>query len=303
MFRIKLFSVITLGCLLAVLLLPGCGGGYTAGSFTDDLGRSVRFEKAPERIVSHVPSINETLYALGLEERLAGVSDYCDYPPEAKNKPSVGNYFNPSLEKIVSLEPDLVLTDGHSENVKGLEGLGVPFFTFDPKDIAGIMKDIELLGKLTGTEKKAAEVTAGMRADIAAVAEKVKNAPKPRVLYVIDLTNPALPWTAGPGSFIDTMINLAGGENVAKDAPGAWVELSLETIASADPEVILLPAQHGTAFTPAEDLKNNPVWGRMTAVKNGRVHTVDADPVESTGPRITEGLEQIAASIHPELFK
>lgn len=288
---------------LALVLTSACQPSFQPGSYTDDLGRPVNIAKAPQRIVSHVPSITEMLFALGLGDKVAGRSDYCDYPPEALSKPSVGDYFNPSVEKTVALEPDLVLTDGHSDSVKKLGDLGITFFTIDPKNMDDIFKDMTVLGKMTGTEGKAQEVINGMKKDIAGVTDKVKNSKKVRAFYAIDTSNPALPWTAGPGSFIDSFIQLSGGENIAAKAPGAWVQLSIEAIVAADPEVIIMATKHGTIPVQVSDLKNNPAWKNMTAVKGNNIRVLDADLIDRSGPRITQGLRQLAEAIHPEVFK
>lgn len=301
---IKRFKVLISLLLSSMLVLvSGCQSEFKAGNYTDDLGRLVRIEKAPQRIVSHVPSITETVFALGLGDKIVGRSDYDDYPPEAAKVPSIGDYFNPAIEKIVALEPDLVLTDGHSDTIKKLDDLKITLFTIDPKNINDIIKDLDVLGKMTATEKKAQEIINNMNQDVALVSNKSKSASKVRVFYAIDTTNPALPWTAGPGSFIDAFIQLSGGENVAAKAPGAWAQLSIEAIVAADPEVIIIPTKHGTAYTSIDSLKNNPAWKNITAVKNNNIQVVDADLMERTGPRITQGLKQLAQAIHPELYK
>jgi len=287
---------------LLVSISAGCQPQFQPGTYTDDMGRAVSIDEVPQRIVSHVPSITETLFALGLGERVVGVSDYCDYPEEAKLKPSVGNYFNPSIENIVALDPDLVLTDGHSENIKGLEGLGITFFVVDPKDIDDIFKDIELLGKVTGIEGKANKLISDMKKDISYVSSRVKDAPKVKVFYIIDATDLTLPWTVGPGSFADALITMAGGENAAK-VQGAWVQFSIEEVVSSDPEIIILPAKHGTAFTSPETLQAHPAWRGIIAVRQDRIYTIDGDLVDRSGPRIVQGLKEMAKIIHPELFK
>jgi len=284
-------------------MVAGCQPQFQPGTHTDDTGRAVAIDQVPQRIVSHVPSITETLFALGLGEKVVGVSDYCDYPEEAKLKPNVGNYFNPSIENIVALDPDLVLTDGHSESIKGLESLGITFFVIDPQDIEGIFKDIELLGKITGTEGKANKLIDDMKKDISYVSNRVKDAGKVKVFYIIDATDLTLPWTVGPGSFADALITMAGGENIAAKAQEAWGQLSLEQIVSSDPEIIILPAKHGTAFTSPETLKAHPAWRGITAVRQDRIYTIDGDLVDRSGPRIVQGLKEMAKIIHPELFK
>ena len=272
-------------------------------TFVDDMGRGVTINEIPEKIVSHVPSITEMLFALGLGDKVVGVSDYCDYPEEAQSKPSVGNYFNPSVENIVALEPDLVLTDGHSESILQLDGLGITYMVLDPKDIDGVFEDLELLGKVTGTESEAAELIDSMQESIADVIAQVEGAPRPKVLYIIDATDLTLPWTAGPGSFIDYLITTAGGENIAAQAQGAWIQLSIEEIVNADPDIIILPLTHGTAFTPREALEEHPAWQGTTAVKEGNIFFIDADLVDRSGPRIVQGLEELSRIIHPELFE
>ncbi len=271
-------------------------------TITDDLDREVYIDGVPQRIVSHVPSITETIFALGLAEKVVGVSDYCDYPEEARSKPSIGDYFNPSIESIVELDPDLVLTDGHSEGIKQLDSLGITYMVIDPKDIDGIFKDIELLGKVTDTEKEAEKLIKDMQKRISYVIAQVEDAPRLKVFYIIDATDLNNPWTAGPGSLIDSLITMAGGENIAAKAQAAWVQFSLEAVIASDPEIIILPVKHGTAFTPPEALKEHPVWGQTTAVKEGRIFTIDADLIDRPGPRIVQGLEEIARIIHPELF-
>ena len=299
--RLKQLGICIVLLSLLVSLVAGCQPQFQSGTYTDDMGREVRIEKVPQRIVSHVPSITETLFALGLSEKVVGVSDYCDYPEAAELKSSVGNYFNPSIENIVALDPDLVLTSGHSENINGLESLGITFFVIDPQGIDGIFKDIEKLGKITGTEGKANKLINDMKKDMSYVSSRVKDAPRVRVLYIIDATDLNNPWTVGPGSLADTLITMAGGENAAK-AQGAWVQFSLEEVVSSDPEIIILPAKHGTAFTAPEVLKGHPAWREISAVKQNRIYLIDGDLVDRTGPRLVQGLEEMAKIIHPELF-
>jgi iron complex transport system substrate-binding protein len=271
-------------------------------TITDDLDREVYITGVPQRIVSHVPSITETIFALGLADKVVGVSDYCDYPEEAKLKPSIGDYFNPSIERIVELDSDLVLTDGHSESIKQLDSIGITYMAVDPKDIDGIFRGIELLGKITDTDKESGKLIEDMQERISYVTAQVESAPRVKVFYIIDATDLNNPWTAGPGSLIDSLIAMAGGENIAAQAQGAWVQFNLEAVVASDPEIIILPVKHGTAFTTPEALKQHPAWGETTAVKEDRIFTIDADLVDRSGPRIVLGLEEMARIIHPELF-
>ncbi|UCG82833.1 MAG: ABC transporter substrate-binding protein, partial [Dehalococcoidia bacterium] len=147
----------------------------------DDQDREITLEGMPERIVSHVPSITETLFAIGVEDRIVGVSDYCNYPEEAKDKPSVGGYFDPSMETIASLNPDLVLTDGYPVDITHLDVLGIPYIVLDPKDIEGYLENIRLLGEITDSREEASELVSDIRGRIAAVEAAVADAVPPRV--------------------------------------------------------------------------------------------------------------------------
>ncbi len=300
--KLLLATAIAVALILLAATVAGCQPEFQPGTFTDDAGRQVTIDRAPERIVSHVPPITETIFALGLGDRLVAVSDYCDYPEEAKEKPSIGNYYNPSIENIVAMEPDLVLTDGHSDSIKPLDDLGITFIVIDPTNIDEIFESIELLGRATGEQSAAEALIKEMRDGFAKTTDKVAGATPRRVIYLIDATEINNPWTAGPGSFPDYLITMAGGSNVAARAGTAWAQLSIEEIIDADPEYIILPGSHGTAFTPREALEENAAWRETTAVKEGNIFIVEGDLVEGFGPRIVQGLEELARIIHPELF-
>ena len=300
--RLAIGIFIILSLLTTVTI--GCSHQPLPGTFTDDLGREVRIEKAPERIVSHVPGITEILFALGLGEKVVGVSNYCDYPEAAKAKPKIGGFFNPSIENIVAFDPDLVLTNGSVEYVMTqLDSLGITYIVLDPKDIDGILKNIELMGKVTGTGRQAREVIKDMEDRILQVSTKVKDAPKVRVFYTFATTDLNNPWTAGPGSVVDSLINMAGGENISARALAPWVQFSIEEVVATDPEVIIVDAAMGSAVTPIAGLKQHPVWRKLTAIKQGRIYPIDGDLVNRFGPRIVQGLEEMAKIIHPELFE
>ncbi len=304
-------KLVRLGIFMALLsllfsMVAGCQRQpqFQPGTFTDDMGRAVSIDEIPERIVSFGPSITETLFALGLDEKVVGVTNYCDYPQAAESKPKIGDAFNPSLEKIIELEPDLVFTVKHEQLNTELDTLGVKFIVLDPKDVDGIFKDIELVGKVTGTEERANKLVKDMRDSIAQVSIRVEGAPKVRVFFIVDATDLNNPWTAGAGSFIDALITMAGGENVAAEAHGAWVQFSIEQIVSSDPEVIIIQTMVGGIPTVSKEvLEKHPAWREMTAVKQGRILLINGDLVSRPGPRIVLGLEEMAKIIHPELFK
>jgi len=273
-------------------------------TITDDLDRTVYINGIPQRLVSHVPGITEILFALGLEEKVVGVSNYCDYPEEAKLKDKVGDFWNPTIEKIVDLDPDLVFTHGGNEQLMNQLGeLGITYIVLQPQDMDGILKDIELVGKVTGAEKRAKELIKDMKERMSRVVSRVEGTPRVKVFYIIDATDLNNPWTSGPGSFIDSLITMAGGENVGAKALSRWTQFSVEEVVNSDPEVIIMPTKHGTAFTPPEALKEHPAWRGITAVKEDRIFTIDDDLISRYGPRVVAGLEKMAKIIHPELFK
>jgi iron complex transport system substrate-binding protein len=258
----------------------------------------------PQRIVSHVPSITETLFALGLGDKIVGVSEHCDYPEEAKTKPKVGGYYTPNIEATVSLSPDLILSDGYNkEFIAKIESLGIQFAVIQPNNIDDIMKDIELLGILTGQQEKAGELINDMQIRVDNIVATVSGATHLRVFYVFDATDTTKPWTAGPGSFADELIRMAGGENVAAQAQGAWIQLNIEELVDSDPEIIIVDSMMGTAVISPDEIKELPGWKDTTAVKKNNIFVVNGDLVNRSGPRIVEGLEAIARIIHPELFQ
>jgi iron complex transport system substrate-binding protein len=314
-------SLILLQGLLALLLivLVGCRGAKTPEapesasvavpktiSVVDDADRIVEIASTPQRLMSLAPSNTEILFALGLGDRVVGVTDSCNYPEEAKIIEQVGSYFKPNIEKIFSLSPDLVLAGtgitGLQEIVAKLEELGIPVLILDPSDLEGILTDIQLVGKATGAEREAEALVSEMRARIAVVTEKaIEVKERPKVFCEIDATDPSKPWTTGPGSFMDAMIQLSGGTNVAADAPSPWVQLSTEEIIAKDPEIIILAdSKYGVT---AESVRERPGWEIITAAKEGAIYDIDDDLISRPGPRIVDGLETVAKIIHPELFE
>src|SRR5215213_7262341 len=265
---------------------------------TDDAGRKVTIERSPTRIVSIAPSNTEMLFALGLDERIVGVDSYSNYPPEAAQKPQVGSYLEPDLERIVAAEPDLILaTEAHVGTVlPELDALGLPTVVIEPADLDEVFSDLLLVGTITDMSPRAQHVVCELQARVDAVTHAVAGAPRPRVFFEL---SPDL-YTAGPGSYIDDLISRAGGDNVAAGAAEPWPQLSAEAVVSADPEVILL-ADHEAGIT-AEQVAARPGWQQMSAVQQGSIVSLNADLVARPGPRVVDGLEAITAALHPELF-
>lgn len=289
-------------CKAALPAATPTGAPYTFPiTITDDAGRVVTLSHAPQRIVSLAPSNTEILYALGLGDQIVAVTDYCDYPEEAKSKPKVGGFPNFDMEKVVELNPDLVLaTTLYSDAaMSALAEKGIATVVIEPRNIDETLDRIELVGRITGRAQEAAALVSQLRQRVEAVKSKVKGArEKPRVFFELD----NLLFSPGPGSFIDDMITEAGGVNIAADAQGQWVQLSQETLIVKDPEVIILSdAAYGETV---DKVKARDGWKDIAAVRNNRIVEV-ADPnlVSRPGPRSVEGFELIAKALHPELFE
>lgn len=270
-------------------------------SITDDRGKTLVLTSGPRRIVSLAPSATEIVFALGAGDRLVAVDDFSDFPAEAKAIPHIGG-FRTSPEKIVSYTPDLILAIS-SGNLPGqLDALGQPLFIFDPSDIEGVYRNIGSVGRILDRDTEAQKLIADMRARIDAVAKKASAATgKPRVLHEVDSTNPAQLFVAGSRNFIDSMITISGGVNVAGDAATKYPKLSPEEIVIRNPDVIVLAdARFGT--TP-EMVRARPGWSAITAVKVNAIYPIDDDLVSRPGPRLVQGFEAYIRLIHPELFK
>jgi len=281
--------------LLAVVNLAGVS--LPAREVTDQTGRQVNVPEHPERLVSLAPSITETLYALGLGDRLVGDTDYCEYPPEAKLKPHVGPILNPSLEKIVTLKPDLVLGSPEANRIETadrLARLGIPLYGVTARGVEETLHSIEDLGRVLGKAPEAEQLVEGLRRRIAAVEQGTAGRGRPRVLFVVwyrPLT------TAGAHTFITDVIHRAGGVSISEDLPGEWPRLSLEEALRRDPDVILLP--RAESFSPElEELRHLPGWRDLRAVKNRRMYFI-SDRIVRPSPRLVDALEEVARVLHP----
>ena len=274
-----------------------------AGAFSarDMLGREVELAAPPARIVSLVPSVTEALYALGAEARLVGVTDFCDYPPAARGKPSVGGMINPNLEAIVALRPDLVIvtTEGNSEETfTQLKRLGVPTYLVAAHRVSDVTDLIARLGALTGYQHAAAPLLRHLEQRVAAVTRAVAPLQRPRVLYVLWPEPLIVP---GREALVTELIRFAGGESVTAGEAAAYPRLSLESAVARAPEVILL-ANHGANTGPIDEER----WRRLTslpAIRAGRLHRVNGNLLHRYGPRVVDGLELLARAIHPEAFE
>jgi iron complex transport system substrate-binding protein len=270
----------------------------------DDIGSEVEIAGPVERIISLAPSNTEIAFALGLGGRLVGVTDFCDYPPEALEIEKIGGV-EQNLEQIVALGPDLVLGIG-GEPVPAINGqlrdLGLTVLVLGPDDLDALYHDIELVGQAAGVQERATELVAEMQERIAAVTALTTDvAERPLVFYELDATDPARPWTPGAGSWHDAFIQIAGGTNLAGAQEHAWVQLNAEEIVAQDPGIIIL-GDANWGVTP-ESVAERPGWDAIAAVQNGQVYPIDDNLMSRPGPRVVEGIEQLARLIHPELFE
>lgn len=268
-------------------------------TFVDDTGRKIYLSKTPKRIVSLAPSITEMLFAIGAGDSVVGVTEFCDYPPEALTKTQVGDS-RANLEAILALEPDLVLAMEviRDDVLKTLQQLKIPLFILEAQSLEHVYSHIQTLGRMLGRVPMANTLADTMRKDIQAIGDRTRSLPKPRVLYVV-YPQPFI--TVGSGSFIDQLLEFAGGENIAKDAGSAYPRLSMEVVLQKDPEIILFPTMGGTS-SPETDIQQWSRWTTMSAVKNDRLHLVPWALISRPGPRLVQGLAALAKAIHPEIF-
>jgi iron complex transport system substrate-binding protein len=295
--------------LIGLLGLTACSQTSTiptssSGTYTDDIGRTVQIQGIPQRIVSLSPSNTEIVYALGLQDKLVGVTSYDDYPLDAKTKPIVSDYSTTDLEKIVNAKPDMVLADSIQKNdtIPALEKLGIPVYTMTPNNMDGIFNDIKVLGQITGKTKEANTLVSNLQNRIQAVADKtakLTDSQKPRVLYVT-WYDPI--WTAGSDTMIQYLINEAGGTNIASGLNG-YTTITLEEVVQQNPQIIIVMSSMGTDDASLAYIKSNDQLKSTDALKNNQVYEVDADIFGRTTPRIVDGLETLAKIIHPELFE
>ena len=275
-------------------------------SVTDGLDRSITLNGPAQRIVSLAPSNTEILYAIGAGEQVVGRDDFTNYPEEAASLPTIGGSFSGfNNEAIVNLKPDLVLAAelNTPEQVKALEDLGLTvYYLSNPIDIEGMYENLMIVAALTGHEEQAVELTESLKERVAAVTEKVSAAPdQPKVFYELDSTDPNAPYTAGSGTFIDTLITMAGGQNIGRALKDPYGQLSVEELLVQNPDIILLgDAAYGATV---ESVTQRAGWDQIEAVQNGNIYPFNDDLASRPGPRLVDALEELARLIHPELFE
>jgi iron complex transport system substrate-binding protein len=279
----------------------------TSLTLTDARGRSVTLDGIPHKIVSLAPSVTELLFAVGAGSQVVGRDSYSDYPAETADITDVGGgYSELNTELILSLEPDLVLAAEitSDEQIASLEALNLNVFVVpNPKDFDSLYSVLDLVAQITGHSDTVGEIIQGLKTRVTAVQDKLANvSQKPLVYYELDGTDPNAPWTAGPGTFVDVLISMAGGTNLGDALSGDWAQISLEELVTRDPDVIVLGSATWGGVTP-ESVAQRPGWENLTAVKEGRVYPFDDNLVSRPGPRLVDGLEKLAALLHPDLFE
>jgi iron complex transport system substrate-binding protein len=253
----------------------------------------------PQRIVSLAPSVTETLFALGFAHRLVGVTTYCDYPVEARKLPKIGGFMSPSLESIVAKRPDLVIgVSSATDPVKAreMERLGLKVTLISLASVNDILSSIKSVARMLGSPEAGERLAHKITLQFDEVKKRVAPAPRRSTLLAVGL-RPLV--VVGGKNFIDELITLAGGENIARDAAQPWLNLPDEYVVAKAPQVIIeagMGSERGESAKHWGDLKSIP------AVKEGRVYAYPSDKILRPGPRIGEGLAEIARLVHPECF-
>jgi ABC-type Fe3+-hydroxamate transport system substrate-binding protein len=292
-----LLLVATFACSSGIGVQPD---GPVTRTLTDDAGRRVSLPAKVDRVISLAPNLTEIVFAVGGGDRLVGRTSYCDYPPEAKSVPEVGDTLHPSLERVISVKPQLVLISTASQLevfTQQLQNQNIAVFVTDPHDLEGVFRSIEQIGEILGKKEQAATLVQTLRRRTNAVGEAVKQKPPVRVFYQLS-AEPL--YTAGHDSFVTDLMRRAGAISVTADIPGAWPKYSSESALAAKPDAIILPTggSMGTGnSTVTEALRRSP------AVLQGRVYKINDDHLVRPGPRAIDGLEEMARALHPDAFK
>ncbi|UOE92409.1 ABC transporter substrate-binding protein [Alkalihalobacillus sp. LMS39] len=291
--------------LLAIGLLAGCGADTQqedAVNVTDAVDNEIVLEEEPERIVSLIPSNTEILFALGAGDKLVGRSDHDNYPPEVEDVEAIGG-FEFDVEKIISLQPDIVLAHGSNATAEGLDqirGADIQVAVVnDANSFEDMYRAINFIAEITNTKEEAEQLISDMEARFAELSEQAAAIPEEeRQTVWIEISNEL--YTTGKDTFMHEMLETIHAENVAGDTSG-WPQFSEEQVIAENPDVII-----GTysSWVPdmVDQILNRPGWQDVTAVQEERVHDIDEDIVSRPGPRVVEGVEQLAKFIYPEVF-
>ncbi|HZJ08886.1 MAG TPA: ABC transporter substrate-binding protein [Trueperaceae bacterium] len=283
--------------LLSLVLLSSLAAAQGV-TVSDDLGREIRLDETPKRIVSLAPSHSESVCAVASCDLLVAVDSNTDFPEEIADLPRVGNAFAPDIEAIVALEPDLVLADEYSGVHEALQRLGVTVYAGTPQTVEETLAYFTTLGVIFDESERAAELSASIEASFEAVGEALEGVARPRVFIELDPT----PYSAGPNSFIGTLLSRAGGDNIVTGDMGDFPQVAPEFVVASDPEIILLTdAPFGES---AASVAARPGWASITAVREDQVLELSVEQVNlltRAGPRLAEAVELLVTLLHPEL--
>ena len=290
-------------CLLGFLLLSCFPGGPVparSAQFVDALGRKIRLDTAPQRIVPLAPSLTEILYALGLGGRIVGTTRFSTYPPEAASKPRIGAYNPLNVEKIITLAPDLVIAtaDGNSPTVVALlEEARIPVFVLNPRNVRQVIETMAVLGRVCGVPERGEDLSGELAGRVDRVVRGTAGRERPLVFLQINI-KPIM--SVNRKTFHHDLIHLAGGTNMTRDETVTYPRISLEEVIRREPEVILISSmERGGRFEKGR--RGWLTWSSIPAVRAGRVHLIDSDLIDRPSPRMVTGLEEMARLIHPEV--
>jgi iron complex transport system substrate-binding protein len=268
---------------------------------TDEIGRKVKIPHSAKRIISLAPSITEILFALGLNEEIVGVTSFCDYPETASTKPRIGGFINPSIEKIVSSKPDLIIAirDGNRwETIHRLNELGFPVYVVDPRNFDGVMRTIRNIGEIVEKRDASVRIIQNMVTRKENILNLTQSLSKPRVFFQVGDV-PII--TVGRGTLANDLIRLAGGENISEDEPVNYPLYSIETVMLKAPEVIIISSMESKRDCMSL-IKKWQDWKNIPAIKRKSIYVIDSNLVDRPTPRIIEGLEAMVKMIHTESF-
>ena len=269
--------------------------------FVDEAGRTVRIPQPVQRIVSLAPSLTETVYALGLQDRLVGDTDYCDYPPDAQKKTKVGGAINPSLEQIVALRPDVVLMTkslNRLDTVRALDDLGIPVYATDPHTVEEITSSTERLAEVLGAPEAGSRLASDLQRRLADLRKRLSGVPPRRVLFVV-WADPLI--SVGKETFIADALRLAGAVSVV-DSTQSWPQMNLEEVVHLQPDYLVFAASHSEGGPEEIDvLATRTGWKGLEAVRK-RHFAVISDAVNRPAPRIVSAIEDLARQLHPDAF-
>jgi iron complex transport system substrate-binding protein len=296
----RFFVAAVLGALIACPA-PAVAAQNTGRMVSDEVGREMKIPAEVRRIVSLAPNLTETVYALGLGDRLVGDTSYCDTPEAAKSKPHVGSPQDPSLETIVGLHPDLVLATTSINRIPtadALKNLGIAVYTTDPQTVRGMLDSVQHIADVTGASQRGTELVARLQQRLDALHARLSEWPMVHVLFVVWL-QPLQ--TIGQNTFIADALRWVGAESVITSNQ-KWPQLSLEEVVRLQPEYIVFADDHGGGgATQLADLRARPVWRDLDAVEQGHVINVSEEIVKPS-PGLVDVIEQLARDVHPEAF-